>query len=140
METHSSSSWRAAVASVVWILRRLSPFHRECAAAVGLTLVGTAATVAIPLTVRAILNSALTKEHLVTLAPLAVALAALPACSAVVTLGNAWFPILSGRHGPRREKQGYRQWKRPGGGLCGWHGRHVRVLPTVCPGRLPVVA
>ena len=53
---------------------------------------------------------------------------------------NTWFPILSGRHGPRREKQGYRQWMRPGGGLCGWRGRHVRVLPIVCPGRLPVVA
>ncbi len=56
------------------------------------------------------------------------------------TSRNAWFPILSGRHGPRREKQGYRQRVRPGCGLCGWRGRHVRILPIVCPGRLPVVA
>ncbi len=45
------------------------------------------------------------------------------------TSQNTRFPILSGRHGPRREKQGYRQWMRPGGGLCGWRGRHVRVGP-----------
>jgi hypothetical protein len=54
------------------------------------------------------------------------------------TSPNTGFPILSGRQGPRREKQGYRQWKRHGGGL--WRGRHVRVLPTICPGRLPGVA
>jgi IS605 OrfB family transposase len=56
------------------------------------------------------------------------------------TSRNTWFPILSGRHGPRREQHGYRQWMRRGGGLCGWRGRYVRVVPTVCPWRLPVVA
>jgi hypothetical protein len=56
------------------------------------------------------------------------------------TSRNKWFPILSGRHGPRREKQGYRRWMRPGGGLCAWRGGYVRILPTVCPGRLPVVS
>ena len=56
------------------------------------------------------------------------------------TSQNTSFMVLSGRRGPRREKQGYRQWMRHGGGLCGWRGRYVRVLLIVCPGRLPAVA
>ncbi len=56
------------------------------------------------------------------------------------TSRNAWFPILSGRHGQQRQTHSSRQWVSHGGGLCGWRGRHVRVTPYVCPKRLPAVA
>ncbi len=52
------------------------------------------------------------------------------------TSRNTWFPILSGRHGQRRERQGYRQWMRPGGGAV----RLARQVRPRLADRLPRAA
>lgn len=56
------------------------------------------------------------------------------------TSQNMWFPILSGRHGERKQTTSIRQWNYHGGSLCGWRGRHVSVTPYVIPQRLPPAA
>ncbi|MDA8336673.1 MAG: hypothetical protein M0Z41_17065, partial [Peptococcaceae bacterium] len=56
------------------------------------------------------------------------------------TSQNKWFPILSGRRGELKQRTSTRQWEYHGGGLCGWRGRRVSVLPYVIPLRIPPAA
>ena len=53
---------------------------------------------------------------------------------------NEWFPVLSGRHGERRQTTSIRQWSYHGGNLCGWRRRRVSVTPYAIRARFPSTA